>query len=244
MATQRSKWILSFAVFLLAACSGSNQDPPRKDDIPLPDTDLCSQNTGEEPNWNALQMADCPNLDNYNLFQNLSDPTAVPNNPGLRFDLATPLFSDYSVKYRFLWIPKGRKARYSEREVIEFPVGTVLAKTFTLPNDTAIPGIENERLIETRLLIHRPSGWVALPYRWNNSQSRAQLALAGGTIQVSLIHNGQQLDFNYVMPDRNQCKICHQWDSGNRIELTPLGPKARNLNLSINDDSHPGNQLL
>src|SRR5690606_14589801 len=52
-----------------------------------------------------------------------------PAAQALAYDLNTPLFSDYAHKLRTVWMPAGQAAGYGE-ERFEFPVGTVLTKTF------------------------------------------------------------------------------------------------------------------
>ena len=49
------------------------------------------------------------------------------------YDLNTPLFSDYAHKQRTIWMPEGVSATYRENDVLDFPVGTVITKTFYYP---------------------------------------------------------------------------------------------------------------
>src|SRR5438270_5359849 len=56
-----------------------------------------------------------------------------PNQGVLPYDLNTPLFSDYAAKHRFVWMPPGTHAQYREDTVFDFPIGTVLAKSFAFP---------------------------------------------------------------------------------------------------------------
>src|SRR5690554_5251040 len=116
-------------------------------------------------------------VNNTYLFTDASDPTAAPTRGGVPYDLSTALFSDYTSKYRFIFVPEGKTVSYNASEVLDFPVGTVITKTFALPENTAFRD-GDEQVIETRLLIHRTSGWVALPYYWS-SESDATLAIAG-----------------------------------------------------------------
>src|SRR5215470_7722324 len=67
-------------------------------------------------------------LSDWHLF--LRTGTSDPNHGVLPYDLNTPLFSDYASKYRFVWMPVGSAAEYRDDTVFEFPVGTILAKTF------------------------------------------------------------------------------------------------------------------
>lgn len=98
-----------------------------------------------------------------------------PNQGVVPYDLNTPLFSDYASKYRFVWMPAGTSATYNPTEAFEFPVGTILSKTFAYP-DAAYPG--KRRLVETRLLVHGTEGWATLPYVWNQAQTEATLDVA------------------------------------------------------------------
>jgi len=76
------------------------------------------------------------------------------------YDLNTPLFSDFAGKSRLVYIPKGEQAVYSENEAFDFPVGTVLIKTFYFSHD--LRELDGARtLYEPRLIIHKSSGWEA-----------------------------------------------------------------------------------
>ena len=163
------------------------------------------------------------------------------------YDLNTPLFSDYAQKLRTVWLPEGAAAaRYSAADAFEFPVGTVISKTFYY--GTAADGstllaahvkssakqdgieLEHHRLIETRLLVRRESGWVALPYVWNAEQTEAYLARAGRTIRLTLQGpSGPAQTISYLVPNVNQCSGCHATNHTTRA-LKPIGLKARHLN--------------
>jgi len=49
------------------------------------------------------------------------------------YDLNTPLFSDYAHKLRTIWMPPGMAANYDPNATFDFPVGTVITKTFYYP---------------------------------------------------------------------------------------------------------------
>ncbi len=52
------------------------------------------------------------------------------NDRVLPYDLNTPIFSDFALKLRTVWMPSGASASYrSDREFV-FPVGTIFSKTF------------------------------------------------------------------------------------------------------------------
>ena len=52
------------------------------------------------------------------------------NDQVIPYDLNTPLFSDYALKLRTVWMPDGTSAAYREDRELQFPVGTILSKTF------------------------------------------------------------------------------------------------------------------
>jgi uncharacterized repeat protein (TIGR03806 family) len=164
-----------------------------------------------------------PVLADYHLF--VDGGARTPNARVTPYTLATPLFSDYAVKSRYLYLPPGASARYQGAGLLDLPVGAALVKTFAYPADFRRPQ-DRLRLIETRLLIHRPLGWAALTYVWNAEQTEAVLKRAGLREPVSFIDtSGQARSIDYAVPNVNQCKQCHSLDG----VMTPIGPKARNL---------------
>jgi uncharacterized repeat protein (TIGR03806 family) len=105
----------------------------------------------------------------------------------------------------------------------------VLVKSFGYPADFRKPDVDI-RMIETRLLIHRASGWVTLPYVWDADGQDATLKRAGTRMDVSWTHyDGTPRTISYSVPNANQCRDCHERDA----LVTPIGPKPRNLSLSF-----------
>jgi uncharacterized repeat protein (TIGR03806 family) len=155
------------------------------------------------------------------------------------YALNTPLFSDYALKERAVLLPPGKQAIYTASGALDFPVGATLIKTFAYPADFRRPD-QAVRLIETRLLIRKRSGWTPLTYVWNAAQTEAVLKRAGARVPVSFIgKDGQKVSFSYAVPNQNQCKECHSLGR----TLTPIGPKARNLNGDYPYATGPENQL-
>src|SRR5580765_6862217 len=115
-----------------------------------------------------LAAKPAPTLDAYRLF---TDAAAQRANAGVTpYALNTPLFSDYAEKTRFLYLPPGTKARYRPTGALDLPVCATLIKTFAYPADFRRPD-EKVRMLETRLLIRRRAGWLALAYVWNPEQT-------------------------------------------------------------------------
>lgn len=155
------------------------------------------------------------------------------------YDLNTPLFSDYTAKYRFVKLPPGKQAEYSAEGVFELPVGTVIAKTFAMPCDLRNPQA-GQRLLETRVLQRASDGWSGYSYVWNDEQTEAKLQVAGGVIDVEWIHtDGGRRTNDYLVPNVNQCKGCHASDAG----VQPIGVRARHLNRDFDYAEGRENQL-
>ncbi|HEV2987773.1 MAG TPA: SO2930 family diheme c-type cytochrome, partial [Candidatus Angelobacter sp.] len=174
-------------------------------------------------------------LSAWNLFVG-SNGTLQPNQGVVPYDLNTPLFSDYASKYRFVWMPAGTYAEYRQDDVFDFPVGTILAKSFAFPTENG-----KEKLIETRLLVRGKGGWTGLPYVWNDNQTEARLDLVPDPVPVSYKDSsGQKHAFTYFIPNANECKQCHE----NARVMLPIGPKARNLNKDYVYADGPANQLV
>jgi uncharacterized repeat protein (TIGR03806 family) len=180
----------------------------------------------------------------------------------LPYDLATPLFSDYAGKLRTVFVPMGQAARYDGVKTFEFPVGSIISKTFYYPRaadgddahvqravgaltQTGAGGLDlsHSRLIETRILARRASGWVALPYVWNDEQTDAVLMRTGKLIPLTLeADDGSSTAVSYAVPNVNQCASCHTPDNASR-QISPIGPKARHLNRDFAYAGGADNQL-
>jgi uncharacterized repeat protein (TIGR03806 family) len=177
-------------------------------------------------------------LSEYELFTG-NGSTQEPRPGVIPYDLNTPLFSDYTAKYRFLKLPKGASATYHGEDSFAFPIGAVIAKTFAYPNDMRDLS-KGQRLIETRILIHRAEGWLGYPYVWNDEQTEAKLRLVGAVRDMRWIHtNGEERTNRYFVPNVNQCMACHENDK----VMAPIGPKARHINRSFNYGNEVENQL-
>lgn len=178
-------------------------------------------------------------LSEYNFFAgNINE--LKPNDRVVPYDLITPLYTDYAFKARFVYMPEGVSTEYDTTQTLQFPVGACLIKNFYYPEDFNKPE-GKRRIIETRLLIHRQSGWDNLDYVWNDEQTEAVLDNAGDIKKVSWIHyDGSKREIDYVIPNKNQCKSCH-WR--NDASFTPIGPKVRNLNRDYAYATGAENQL-
>jgi uncharacterized repeat protein (TIGR03806 family) len=143
-------------------------------------------------------------------------------------------------------MPKGTKATYNgDTKVLELPVGAVLIKTFyydnVLPNNTT-------RIIETRLMIRKASGWIFAEYVWNDEQTEAYYNMEGSFTPISWVDvNNEVKGTDYRIPSEAQCVICHKKkELINDVEVTtymPIGIKPQNLNFNYNYGNSSRNQL-
>lgn len=231
---QIKKLLASIALLGLAGCGASENTP---DEVTIPrysaPTDSICDNKIQDVNWEKLLEADASKLSEYRLFQNQCNPTDNPNSRGLVYDLSIPLFSDYTSKYRFVFIPPNQTASYVEGEVFDFPVGSVLVKTFSMPSSTEknSRGYAIENVIETRLLINKSTGWVARVYTWDDNKLDATQERNGKSVATVLGHGDEILQFDYGVPAQGQCTECHKIKLGEKESIfSPIGPKARYLN--------------
>lgn len=185
----------------------------------------CSQAAGDGPDLSVI-LADkpAPTLADYGFFKDAAGRELADG--VVAYDLVNPLFSDNASKHRAVFVPEGEAAAYRETDVFDFPVGTVLIKTFAFAPDMRTPA-EGEVYKETRLLIHKADGWAAFPYLWNEDQTEAVYVPAGKWLDLEFIDPaGEPVSIDYRVPNQNQCKTCHQLGD----DIAPIGPKARNLN--------------
>lgn len=177
-------------------------------------------------------------LSDYNFYEgNLADLSPVYG--VLPYEPINALFSDYAHKKRFVWMPYNVEATYvADGDVLNFPTGSVLIKTFfyenVLPNNTT-------RNIETRLLIKKGDGWIFANYIWDEAQQEAVLNTTGFGFNVPIdwVENGETKSVNYRIPSDLECFICHK---SNDI-IFPIGPKPQNLNAVYNYADGIENQL-
>jgi uncharacterized repeat protein (TIGR03806 family) len=181
----------------------------------------------------------------------------------LPYDLNTPLFTDYALKLRTVWLPPGEAAIYSANREFDFPLGTIISKTFYYEKaagwtdaNRRVKRLDREArldedgqlnldafdLVETRLLVRYENGWHAFPYVWNAAQTEAWLEVAGDVKNMTLIGESSDLDFVYVVPDTNQCSGCHA-PNHTDADIRPIGIKARHLNRSYDYGEVAENQI-
>jgi uncharacterized repeat protein (TIGR03806 family) len=129
--------------------------------------------------------------------------------PGLiAYGVNSPLWSDGADKERFMALPDGATITVGDDGHFDFPVGTVLMKTFR---------VDGKR-VETRLLMrHDDGGWAGYSYAWLDDQRDALLLSSSAQKHV-----GKQ---TWYYPSRGECLLCHNEAAG-----SSLGPELGQLN--------------
>jgi uncharacterized repeat protein (TIGR03806 family) len=230
-------WTPLLGALLLSACTGSDDgDSGTPDAAPL--DDRCAIAPGDGVSFDAASRA-CDKLSSYRFF--VGDLAALePNQRVVPYDLNSPLFSDYTSKYRFLYLPDGAAMSYHPELSFDLPVGAVIIKTFAYLDDMRAPE-GPRRLLETRLLFRTADKWDVATYLWNPEQTEAYREVAGRIIDVDWVdEDGQPRELAYAVPNNNQCKNCHE----EHDDITgPIGPKARHLNREYGYPGGARNQL-
>lgn len=190
----------------------------------------CNNDDSITPNPEPPVVAEFKtNLSELNLYQGeLSDLMLSPY--AFEYKLNTPLFTDYAHKERLIALPQSTEMEFNGDGLPIFPDNTVIAKTFYYNVDERDLSL-GRQIIETRVLIKTNGEWTTGDYKWNDDQTDAILDFNGSTVPVNWTDaNGVSQSTEYEIPSNTDCFTCH-----NTYEnITPIGPKLRTLNFSVN----------
>jgi uncharacterized repeat protein (TIGR03806 family) len=223
--------VISFAILLVVfmiSCQKTNNQESKKT-AALPDAILEVETANGKYPYRRLST--------YGFFTG-EIKSLNPAQEVIFYKPASSLFSDHAFKSRFVYIPDGEKAQI-ENEDLNLPKGSILVKNFYFPLDFREPKGER-KIIETRLMIHEEKGWQAYPYIWNESQTDAVLKVVGGEFEIRYVDlQGKGQIINYLVPNKNQCKSCH---NKNEI-MAPIGFQTKHLNNELDYGQINSNQL-
>ncbi|MDE0738501.1 MAG: PQQ-dependent sugar dehydrogenase [Planctomycetota bacterium] len=147
--------------------------------------------------------------------------------PGLiPFDVNVPLWSDGAAKERYIALPIGGKVKFSSTGHWQFPVGTVMVKTFSLGD---------AKRLETRLMVHSDRGWDGYTYLWNDERTEAQLLDSALRRDYKVGKDGAQ---QWYYPSRSDCNSCHT-----KVAGFVLGVNTHQLNRVLDYGGEKTNQL-
>lgn len=222
--------ILTILLGLLVSCGDDDSY------MPMTETEEVPVVTDDDQ---GVDLASVPfdTLSEYGFFNgNLADLN--PNQGVLEYSLINKLFSDYSVKKRFIWMPSDVTATYdADDKLLVFPVGTIIIKNFFY--DNVLPE-NSRRILETRMLIRTADGWEFADYVWNDEQTEATYDLEGSNVDIMWELNGETRSVNYRIPNASECQTCHKTGDTS----IPIGPKPQNMNRSFTyPDGDTSNQL-
>jgi hypothetical protein len=151
-------------------------------------------------------------------------PALTPSRVALEYEPGYPLWSDGGLKQRLLVLPAGETIDAADPEVYEFPLGTLIFKTFSYRTpsspDVAVP-------VETRLLRATDDGWELSAYAWNESATDAALLeLRRGEKRTVLADDGSEVE--HSIPSRLECQYCHESSASpvlgiNELQLAKSG---------------------
>ena len=161
-----------------------------------------------------------------------SDPRK-PFARAIAYELNSPLWSDSSDKARAFVLPPGGKIHVrdcatnpsdcpmgtSDDGRWDFPVGTVLIKTFSF----------DSKLVETRLFMHlNADNWVGYGYQWDETQTEAKII----SDRTPVMFNTGTRTVPWAYPSREDCMTCHNKAGGSSI-----GPETAQMNRIIGTEN-------
>lgn len=231
----RKKLLHTLIISIVVSLFSCNNDDSKQDYVDIP-TSPVTVNLSQVP---------YPKLSDYHFF-NGDMKNQTPSLNVIPYTPASSLFSDYAHKKRFVWMPIGVKATFNgDSNVLELPVGAALIKTFYYDN---VQPNNSTRILETRIMIRKQTGWIFANYVWNEAQTEAYLDLNGSFVNISWKDENNIIKTtDYRIPSEVQCIICHkstQIVGGNTQTIhVPIGIKPQNLNFNYSYQTSTQNQL-
>ncbi len=137
------------------------------------------------------------------------------------YDVNIPQWTDGARKSRYLALPSKGSVKFSEHGNWEFPVGSVFIETLSMGDKG------NSKKLETRLLVLSDRGWDGYTYKWNDTQTDAELLDSGEVTAHTFKRDGKDHNQSWNYPSRSDCNTCHNQSAG-----YVLGVNTKQLNSS------------
>ncbi len=102
----------------------------------------CSQPAGRARASVILAADPAPKLSDYGFFATTNAGRCACRRRRALRPRSMRCSADYAAKHRFVYVPKGEHATYNPDKVFDFPVGSVLIKTFAVRARHARSGIQ------------------------------------------------------------------------------------------------------
>jgi hypothetical protein len=218
-------------------------------------TSSCSESSGFDPEYEDADYFSLTDIEHEELsFEDLSpfSDTLIsnPNNPfppylsqvgiypeapdltrvssqAVLYGPIWPLWTNGSDKWRYIVLPDAEVIDNSDPENWQFPVGTLLFKTFTY-SDLTVPG--GWRAVETRIMRVTDEGMEFALYQWDENGLDAVLLdmLMPVSLEVTTAEYGT---IPYTLPNLLLCRVCHESSVSQIIGFSEL-----QLNGPLNED--------
>ena len=141
-------------------------------------------------------------------FSDLS--TLSPSDGVISYQPNVAYWSDGALKTRWFALPSNQqKITWAKDANWTFPSGMVWIQHFDLRTDLGEPAIWKK--VETRFLVKSDEGAYGITYRWNNTNTEAELVPAEGmqeSFVITQANDTQELQ-TWSYPSRSQCVQCH-----------------------------------
>ena len=138
------------------------------------------------------------------LFEDV--PSLKPAADLVPYEVSAPLWSDGSVKTRWIRLPQGEKVTLNADGTFTFPVGTVFVKQFDLPASMTIAN--RSRRLETRVMVVGDDTTYGYTFRWNADGTDATLVSESADETLTDTVTGKTQTWHY--PSFGQCWECHR----------------------------------
>ncbi len=209
---------------LLLGLAGCGTDTPRND--------------SRDSIGPVLGQAPFDLLSEYQFFKGAMHELA-PAAGVIPYQVISPLWADHAGKARFIVLPTLNSVDASTDEDWAFPEDTVIIKNFFYSQDRRNPDA-SVRVIETRLMVREGDDWTGHTYVWNAEQTDAERRIAGTRVHLEIIdEQGEPVTQEYIVPNTNQCKDCHEIHDKNRV----LGLVSRQLGRQVLRDGTAHDQM-
>lgn len=139
------------------------------------------------------------------------------------YQVNAPLWSDGATKERFIGLTGDATIGFKRGGSWDFPNGTVLVKTFSLP--LAGQPQDSVTRIETRLMTRQNGEWFGYSYEWNEDQTDAVLVEAAGKHVDFTVSDGDASATrkqSWYYPSRSDCMVCHSRAANYVLGLSTL----------------------
>ena len=223
---------LCIGAFVAYGCGDESQSSQTSSHVPV------AADSSEPPGFREVASFPFQTLSAYGFFR--GDMSELQPVQGVvPYQVTSPLWADHAGKARFVVLPEGAQVKPGDAEEWEFPVGTILIKNFFYSTDRRTLD-ETVRPIETRLMIRETTDWKGHTYIWNDSLTEATRKVSGKRLNLVFTdETGMQKSQEYIVPNTNQCKDCHERDHMSR----PLGLVKRQLDRAVVRSDEMVNQL-